>query len=352
VRQATALAPAASSSLLPEVSDEARGLHASCLVFDLHCDALLNETLLGLDPTKRHKNRLPFSPFLVHCDIPRLQEGGVGAAALGIVVNPLRQESALRATFHGLDQVAGWQRRAPDDVALVSTADDIVAARAAGRIAVFGGLEGAHGLGGRLDPLPELRERGLRYVGLAHFTRNAACRPSGGWGASATSPLTDYGRELVDELNRLRILVDLAHIGRAGFLEASKRSRAPVIVSHTGVRGIKDLWRNVDDEQLRAVAATGGVVGIIFAPVFVEGRLLGSMKSVVESVCYVIDCIGEDHVGIGTDLDGFILPPKELPDVAALPRLTQALLDAGLGETQIRKCLGQNQLRVFRDACG
>jgi len=335
-----------------EVPDEVRALHDDCVVMDLHCDVLLNETLLGYDPRRRHRNRVPGSPWLFHADIPRLQAGGVTAVAMGLVVNPLRRRSAVRATFDGLRQMAAWQRKAPEQVLLADVADDIETAHASNRIALFGGLEGAHGLNGRLDVLQQMRERGLRYVGLAHFSRNRACAPAFGWRSSRAAGLTDHGRELVDELNRLRIMVDLAHVNRPGFLEAARRSNAPVIVSHTGVSGVYPKWRNIDDEQLRAVAETGGVACIIFAPTYLGGRPRVDSAGIVAHIRHVIDAVGEDHVGLGSDLDGFIVPPRDMPDISFLPVLTWRLLEAGLSEGAIRKCLGGNMLRVFREVCG
>lgn len=334
------------------VPAEVRAFHDDCLVIDLHCDVLLNETLLGYDPARLHRNRVPGSPWLWHTDIPRLKAGGVGGVAMGIVVNPLRRGSALRASLSGLDRMAAWQRLAPGDVALASSAADIVAARTAGKVALFAGLEGAHGLGGRLDPLPDMRRRGLRYVGLAHFTRNEACRPAWGWGADPDLGLTAFGRDLVDELDRLRILVDLAHVNRKGFMEAIARSQAPVIVSHTGVTGVHRHWRNIDDDQIRAVADKGGVVGIIFAPAFLGVPASRGTEGIVAHVRHVIDLVGDDHVAIGSDLDGFIVPPRDLRDVSCLPVLTWRMEEAGLSETAIRKCLGTNMLRVFGEVCG
>jgi len=336
----------------PDISNDALALHRDSLVVDLHCDTLLSQTLFGYDPTLRHRNRLPLSPFSYHADIPRMQEGGVGAVALGIVINPLRKASALDATRRSLMMMQRWATRAPDSVSLVSTADDIVATRAAGRIALFGGLEGAHGLGGNVDELGELRAMGLRYIGLAHFSRNLAATPSFGWGADPSAPLGDHGRELIDEMNRLRMIVDLAHVNRAGFLEACARSNAPVLVSHTGVAGAAENWRNIDDEQLRAVADTGGVIGIIFAPVFLGDSITGKADLIVRHIKHVIAVVGEDHVAIGSDFDGFVVPPSDLPDVSCLPYLTQLMLEGGMSEQQIRKCLGENTLRLFREVCG
>ena len=334
------------------ISDEARALHDDCLVVDLHCDTLLSQRLYGYDPTKRHKNLLPYSPLTYQADIPRLQEGGVGAVALGIVVNPLRRRSGPDAIRRALRDMAGWEERAPDDVAVIDVADDIVAARAAGKVALFAGLEGAHGLDSRVEDLAEFWAAGLRYVGLSHFTKNSAATNAFGWGSNNEEGLTDFGRDLIDGLNQQRILVDLAHINRPGFMEICERTTSPLLVSHTGVRGAYDVWRNIDDEQLRAVADTGGVVGIIFAPAYLKSGFTCSLREVVSHIKHVIDVAGEDHTGLGTDVDGFVTLPPDFPDVSAMPLLTQYMLEEGMTETQIRKCLGGNTLRAFRDTCG
>ncbi len=337
---------------VPLISAAARALHDDCLVVDLHCDTLLSQRLYGYDPTRRHKNRLPYSPLTYQADIPRLQDGGVGAVALGIVVNPLRRRSGPNAIRRALVDMAGWEERAPEAVAVIDTADDIEAARADGKIAIFAGLEGAHGLDTRLEDLAEFREAGLRYVGLSHFTRNPAATNAFGWGSNDRDGLTDYGRDLVDELNDQKILVDLAHINRPGYMEICARTKAPLLVTHTGVRGAYDVWRNIDDEQLRAVADTGGVVGIIFAPAYLKAGFTCSLREVVHHIKHVIDVAGEDHVGLGTDVDGFVTLPPDFPDVSAMPLLTQYMLEEGLTEEQVRKCLGANTLRAFREVCG
>jgi membrane dipeptidase len=334
------------------ISDEARALHDDCLVVDLHCDTLLSQRLYGYDPTKRHKNRLPYSPLTYQADIPRMLEGGIGAVALGIVVNPLRRRSGPNAIRRALRDMASWEARAPESVAVIDVADDIVAARAAGKVAIFGGLEGAHGLDSRVEDLAEFRAAGLRYVGLSHFTRNAAATNAFGWGANNDDGLTDFGRDLIDALNQQRILVDLAHINRPGFMEICERTTSPLLVSHTGVRGAYDVWRNIDDEQLKSVADTGGVIGIIFAPAYLKAGFTCSLREVVMHIKHVINVAGEDHTGLGTDVDGFVTLPPDFPDVSAMPLLTQYMLEEGMTEQQIRKCLGGNTLRAFREVCG
>ncbi|MBV8879470.1 MAG: membrane dipeptidase, partial [Planctomycetaceae bacterium] len=187
---------------------------------------------------------------------------------------------------------------------------------------------------------------GVRYLGLAHFTANEICAPSGGKGASAGAPLTDFGRAVVAEMNRLRMIVDLAHVGKAAFLEACRRSSRPAIVSHTGISGAFPLWRNVDDEQLKAVAASDGVVGIIFA-----WRYLGTRRRGVEMLAphfeHVRKQIGARHLAIGSDFDGAIEPVRGLENVSRLPEVTRLLQRMQWSEEEIRQVLGENMLRVL-----
>jgi len=155
---------------------------------------------------------------------------------------------------------------------------------------------------------------------------------------------------MVERLNHARIFVDLAHVSKPGFWDAVQIHDAtqPLIVTHTGVEGVTPHWRNLDDEQLRAVAATGGTVGIIFQVPFL--RRPGGPEDagmVMEHMEHVIRVVGEDHVSIGSDFDGAIIPPRDLASAETYPRLTQRMLDAGWSTSRIQKVLGGNALRAF-----
>jgi membrane dipeptidase len=334
------------------LSAEARAVHDAALIVDLHCDLLLTRAFFGWDFQKRHRpNPLPGAALFGHCDVPRLREGNVGAIAFGVVTNPLRRASGPKAVESDLDALAAEVARAPDTLALCGSAQAIRAARAAGKIACFAGLEGAHGLIGRLDDLPRFREKGLRYVGLVHFTRNEAARPMVGWGASNRAGLTDYGRDLVDELGRLGVLVDCAHLGKAAVLEtaARVRGRRPVLVSHTGCNAVFGSPRGVDDEVLRAVADTDGVVGVIFVSMFI-GR--GGAETAARHLDHIKRTVGIRHCALGTDWEGFALYPSDLDSAEKLPNLTAALLRLGWTAEEVHAAYGGNVLRVIEAGCG
>ncbi|MDP6935697.1 MAG: membrane dipeptidase, partial [Myxococcota bacterium] len=326
---------------------EAHEVHQSALVVDLHCDLLLTTHFTGWNWTRRHRpNPLPGAPLMGHTDLPRLRDGNIGCMALGMVVSPLRRRSGPRAIHRYLDMLHRQVERAPDSLEIACSSQAIRTARQRGRIACFAGLEGAHALNGQLDELPALKARGLGYVGLAHFTGNAACRPMVGWGSNDHSGLTDFGRELVDELNRLGIAVDVAHVNRPGLIEVCARSPVPVICSHTACTAVHRSPRGLDDAQLRAIADTGGVVGVIFVTPFIGP---GGLEAVVAHLNHLRRTIGVEHAALGTDWEGFALYPRDLNSADKLPLLTDALLRDGWTPQEILAVYGDNFLRALAE---
>jgi membrane dipeptidase len=332
----------------------AEALHARTAVADLHVDTLLAVRWAGYDLRRRHRNPFPRSPFFWQADIPRWRDGGLDVLLLGVVTLPVLSAEAgcAAAADRIIDLAEACARAAPDDLALCRTAAEVRAARDAGRIAALLTLEGAHMLEGDLENLRHFHGRGVRSIGLAHFSRNSACAPAVGRGADAAAGLSDFGRALVAEMNRLGVVVDLAHVGRGAFLEACAASRRPCIVSHTGLRALHDVARNVDDAQLRAVADAGGVVGVIFAGIWLGGRGRCTSARVADHLEHAIRTIGYAHVAYGTDLDGAIVPPADVPDTAAVTRVTARLLERGHREEDVALVLGENILRVLQAVQG
>jgi membrane dipeptidase len=326
------------------VSAQAAELHQRSVVVDLHADT---PTLMrmGYDLFRNHRPMLPFAALGYHVDVPRMLRGGLTGQIFGLVTFPLSRVGLFDSACAQIELIKKASKRRPDRFRFATEAHEIVHAKAEGAVASLCGLEGAHALEGDLENLARLADQGLRYLGLAHFTANAAASPAFGLGSSSSCGLTDFGRSLVESANEMGVLIDLAHANRCGFMEAVELSTDPVIVSHTGVSGVHDIWRNIDDEQIKAVADTGGCIGVIFSRHFLGGR---HITKVVEHIERLIDVGGEGCPALGSDFDGFIVPPKELPDVSALPSLTQALLDASIDSRVIRKILGGNALRVLR----
>jgi membrane dipeptidase len=280
-------------------------------------------------------------------DVPRLVEGGCAAQFFGLVSFPIGQRAGLAAVIdEQIDALDRAVAQRPDRLVKVRTAAEICAARARGAVGALLGIEGAHALEGDADKLDHFARRGVRYLGLTHFSANAAAYPAYGIGRNDAEGLTAHGRELVRRAEALGVLVDLAHINRKGFLEACALATRPPIVSHTGVLGVFEHWRNIGDDQLRAVADRGGVVGVIFCPQFVGGD---GAAQVALHLRHILDVCGEDTPALGSDWDGFIVPTGDLCDAAHLPLLTDALLAAGLREEVIGKILHGNAMRVLAE---
>jgi len=328
------------------VSDEAKAVHATYPAVDLHADTLMWTRWLGYDLHARHTPPLPLAAFGGHVDIPRMREGGMAAQFFGLVSLPLRERGSglARAVEEQIDALIEAIDRRPGALSLVKRADEIRACEREGRVAALLGIEGAHALEGDLDRVDHFARRGVRYLGLLHFSANEAGFPAYGRGRKDDRGLTAWGRELVGRCEAADMLVDLSHLNRRGFLDVCEMATRPPIVSHTGVLGAFEHWRNIDDAQLRAVADKGGCVGVIFCPRYVGGDGLGP---VVKHMLHILDVVGEDVPALGSDWDGFIVPTSPLKDPTGLPRLTEALLAAGVSERVIGKILRLNVLRVL-----
>jgi membrane dipeptidase len=327
------------------VSDEARAIHREHPAIDLHADTPMWMRWLGYDLHTRHEPPFPMAAFGGHVDIPRMRDGGMSAQFFSLfsLPNLARSKGPTRAIIEQIDLLEDSLRG--KDLVLVRSGAELDDVTRSGRLGAFMGIEGAHSLEGSLDNLTMFARRGVRYLGLLHFVANDVGFPAYGKGRNDGAGLTPFGRELVLHCGDQGVLVDLAHINRAGFLEACALSRLPPICSHTGILGAFDHWRNIDDVQLRAVADRGGVIGVIFCP-----RYLGAdgIEPVVKHIKHVLDVVGEDAPALGSDWDGFIIPTKELKDPRGLPLLTQALLEANIHPRIIGKILGDNVRRLLR----
>ncbi|MET7640405.1 dipeptidase [Streptomyces sp. NPDC005438] len=326
----------------------------------------------------------------LHTDLPRLRAGGVGAQFWSVYVRTdLAGDDAVSAVLEQVDVVRRLVERYPDDLALALTAREVEEARAAGRIASLMGAEGGHSINNSLATLRALYQLGVRYMTLTHNDNVP-------WADSATDEpaaggLTRFGEEVVREMNRLGMLVDLSHVAASTMRDALRVSEAPVIFSHSSSRAVCDHPRNIPDDVLQLLADNGGVAMVTFVPKFVlpeavewsdradaHLRSLGlhpldgtergvrarrefeeanprpeaTASTVADHLDHMRQVAGIDHLGIGGDYDGVPFTPADLGDVSCYPRLVGELLARGWSETDIGKVTWGNAVRVLGEAEG
>ncbi len=334
------------------ISVEAVQLARSSPFIDLHCDSFIWTRIFGYDLCKRHEASPTGGRFGGHLDFPRAVDAGLCGAMWVITTNPFRTRRGRWEAFRR--NLGRWQAQVEASggaVRQVTRFSEYQRAVDEGAHAALAKIQGGNALSpdaGYADGIPGDVVTCVTVVHLTHSSLGRSSTPLPGWRGPA---LTGEGRELIRSLNEHRIFVDLAHIHPTAFweaLEVHDRSQ-PLIDTHTGVKGVTPHWRNLDDDQVKAIADTGGVVGVIFEASFLR-RPGGpeDVNMVVDHIDHIVKVAGIDVPVIGTDYDGAIRPPPDLRNGLHYSRLVQALLDRGYGAEAIRKILGENFLRCFR----
>jgi membrane dipeptidase len=280
-------------------------------------------------------------------DIPRLRAGGVGGQFWSVYVPvTLKGSDAVTTTLEQIDVVHRMIRRYPDTFALATTAADVERIFKSGHIASLIGMEGGHSINNSIAALRMFYAAGARYMTLTHSLNTD-------WADSCSDTpksdgLSPFGEEVVREMNRLGMMVDLSHTSPATMEDAIRVSDAPVIFSHSGARALNDHVRNVPDKVLAMLPKNGGVVMVNFYPPFVTKEGTATLADVADHMDHIRKVAGADHVGIGSDFDGIPTVPVGLEDVSTYPALTAELLRRGWTDDDVKKALGLNVLRVMQ----
>lgn len=324
--------------------EAAADLHRRVPVVDLHNDFLLKARWFRRDFNVRGRGPVVYTPFWTDLDLPRCREAGVDA--LGFALWAGRRTPQFDDVMGLLDRLEGFVAAAPDQLVIATTAEEILAARAAGKIAAFMGIEGGAAIEDDLEKLRRLRARGVRYMSLTWNTSPAWARGSGERRKAPADGLSPFGRDVVREMNRVGMLVDVAHASDKTFWDIVETTSVPVFDSHCGAWAKKKHHRNLKDDQIAAIAKSGGVVGIIFCTTFL-GAFRSGLDVVADHVEHMLKVGGERAVALGSDFDGFVPLPTGMRDVRDLPRLTEVLLARGIPESTMEGILGANFLRYF-----
>jgi membrane dipeptidase len=368
-------------------------LHQKALVFDSHADTVLRIVDKGHELNRRNREH--------HIDIPRLREGGIDIQGFAIWVNPNKYaEAPAENAFYLLEALEKELEKNAEDLTLVRTAAEAEKAAASGKIGMLLALEGGHALEDKPEMLETLKSRGISYVTLTWMNTNNWADSSNGerkWGG-----LNDLGEKMVNDMNRLGLMIDLSHSSDETVRRVLQISEHPVLMTHSCCRALCDIKRNVSDELLEGIAGNGGVVGVNYFLGFLSqtfsdsldknkrlydtarlaleeksgldspdynrellvleqehkkrrGELPGvetDYRVIVDHIDHIVKVAGIDHVGLGSDFDGVFQLPQGMKDTSDVPKITEELVNRGYNEVEIHKILGNNYMRVFRKVCG
>ena len=370
------------------VSDaEVRKVQKSAILIDTHND-VTSDTVAGLDIGKARDEG--------HSDIPRMRAGGIGAQffAIYVAANYVEGNRSAHRTLEMIDTVRhDIIEGHPNDFVFATTAADIEKAHKKGKIAALMGIEGGHAIEDSLRLLRDYYALGVRYMTLTHVNSNHWADSSGDTN-KPNNGLTEFGKRVVLEMNRLGMIVDISHVADKTFYDALEVSQAPIFASHSSCRALTNVPRNMTDEMITALAKKGGVIQINFNCGFLSQKsadadavhgpevmkrfleleatykndpkgllqarqklnaeyaktaVRASLDDVVAHIDHVVKLAGVDHVGLGSDFDGVECTPIGLDDTSKFPNLTRALLEKGYSAKDIRKIYGGNTLRLMRD---
>jgi len=388
---ASAAPPA--SAPLPEGPDHARALHAAAIVVDTHNDIPSKIIDTGFDLGKPDGK--------THTDLPRMKSGGVTAEFFSIYVDADYVKSGApgggpaRRALDLIDVTYQQIERHPNELRLATSVDDIRAAKRDGKVAVLMGIEGGHAIEDSLFALREFYRLGVRYMTLTHTNTNDWADSSGGFGRAPDARhhgLSPFGEEVVREMQRIGMLVDVSHVSDETVDDVLRIARAPIIASHSSSRALAAHSRNLTDDQLRAIGKNGGVVMVNFFVGFLDGaraaadaalfkdhaaeikalrarfkddpdKLSAAMAKLrkapvgptplavlIDHIDHVAKVAGVDHVGLGSDFDGVSELPQGMTGIGDLPRITEELLKRGYSDDDVKKVLGENLLRAMSAA--
>lgn len=345
-----------------KLRERAMKLQRASFVVDTHNDITSPITDEGFDLGARDTSGK------IQTDIPRMKEGGLNVEFFSIYVAAkyAKEGGSARRAMEMIDGVYEQVRRHPESLGMASTVADIRRIRRSGKIAALMGIEGGHAIEDSLSALRLFHRLGIRYMTLTHTNTNNWADSAGGIGNPPElrhGGLSDFGKEVIREMNRLGMMVDISHVGDETFQDVIETTEAPVIASHSSCRALTNVPRNMTDDMLRALAKNGGVIMINFYngfinteyakpgdPVPTKSAQTATMDMLMAHFEHAIKVAGIGHVGIGSDFDGVdgLLPPG-MEDVSKLPTITYELLKRGHSEADVKKVLGENLLRVMTE---
>jgi membrane dipeptidase len=312
-------------------------------VIDLHND-VMEKVILGYQLGIRHTTE--------QSDLPRFHEGGMDAQMFAIwtdwtdsVAHPY-----YAYTLAMMDAFDSQVAQNSSQFGQARSSDEALQVAASGRLAGILAVEGGHAIENDLEKLKMFYARGARYFTIT-WNNSTSWAVSAQDARSATVGLSDFGRQVIRTMDSLGMIIDVSHTGIKTIWDILATTKNPIIASHSGVWALNHHYRNLNDAQIDSIAHRGGVIGVVFYPPFLSSKSSATIDTVIKHIDYIKNRVGVDYVAIGSDFDGIGTVPVGLEDVSKLPNLTAALLRRGYSIQDVRKILGENYLRVFKQVC-
>ena len=322
----------------------AKRIHQDALVIDGHCDTILEIARKKINFRKRNTKG--------HLDIPRLQEGGVNVQVFAIYIEDIyKPDRAIKRTLQLYDVFYQELIKNQDYLSLITQYSQIEKTREEGKIGVILSIEGGEALEGDLGILHVLYQLGIRLITLTWNQRNQI---ADGVGEERTnSGLTEFGIKVIEEMNKLGMLIDVSHLSDAGFWDVIKYSKNAIVASHSNCFSLCPFRRNLKDDQIKALSDKGGVIGVTYVPDFLtQDKRKANIEDVLNHIDYLIKIGGINCVGLGSDFDGTRALPLNLDGADKIPNITSGLIRRGYKENEILKILGGNFLRIIKEVIG
>jgi len=343
-------------NLTPEQAERARKIHASSTVVDTHNDTILHliksppfitSSAEAMPPRRMLGEKSEYGQI----DIPRIKLGGVDCMLFAMYVSP-QYSSRLLRLVQMLDKFQREVEVNNDTIKIATSYDEIIDTVKGGKIAAVITVEGGEPLEGKIESLRTIYRLGVRSLTLTHFPRNML---GDGSGADSGSHLTPFGREVVSEMNQLGMIVDISHLNETGFWDVIELTEDPVLATHSNCKALCSHHRNLTDDQIKALAESGGVINLSFCGGFIldgvgfnwEAVKKVTIEDWLDHLDHAVNLVGADYVGVGSDLDGGCGFPG-LHDATCFPSLTEGMITRGYSDKDIEKILGANNLRVFK----
>lgn len=325
-----------------------QSVHDWAMLIDLHNDVL---EVLSSDPDYHLADRHTTH----HTDIPRLQDGGMDIQWFAVWISPSAYpDNPYQTALSFIDLFESEVAANLSTLGMATTPEGAMVLNAEGKIAGIYGVEGGHTIENSLDNLYQLYDLGMRYLTIT-WNNSTDWAVSAQDDRSETVGLSDFGRQVIQAMDSLGIIIDISHTGIKTIQDILEKTTNPIIATHSGVRALRNHYRNLYDDQIQAIANSGGVIGIVFYDYFLDypGEWV-SVSTVLDHIDYIVDLVGVDYVAIGSDYDGIGQndAPSGLEDTSKYPNLTMGLINRGYSNEDIRKILGGNFMRVFEQVCG